>query len=327
MYLLMVKQYSPELSAFWSIQVLVITYLGHEVIRRDGRRVGEVLRDGVRALLQGMVNGGRGMMTIGVAVAAAGIIVGVVSLGPGQRITEVVAYLAGDNILLILFVTAVASLILGMGLPTTANYIVMASLTAPVIIKLAGDAGYDMPPLAVHLFCFYFGILADDTPPVGLAAYAGAAIAKSDPIRTGLQAFFYDMRTAILPFMFIFNTDLLLYGLTAPWQIVGVFVMGAAAMMSFAAATQRHFFTKLRYYEVAAFLLTTLLFLRPRILGDVAGWAWVQRLLALAPEPAGDSVWRHPALGYALGWAVLGAVVLSQVTRRRMAAESARAID
>ena len=113
-----------------------------------------------------------------------------------------------------LLLVALMSLILGMGLPTTANYIVVSSLMAPVIVSVGGQSGLIVPLIAVHLFVFYFGILADDTPPVGLAAFAAAAISQGDPIRTGVQGFAYDIRTAVLPFIFIFNTDLLLIDVT-----------------------------------------------------------------------------------------------------------------
>ena len=156
-------------------------------------------------ILGGLVGGARNMVSVAVATAAAGIIVGVVTMGLGGLITDIIDHLSQGNIFLMLIITAVASLLLGMGLPTTATYIVMASLTAPVIVHIAEAQGFFVPLIAAHLFCFYFGILADDTPPVGLAAYAASAIAKSDPIKTGFQGFFYDIRTAVLPFMFIFN--------------------------------------------------------------------------------------------------------------------------
>jgi TRAP transporter 4TM/12TM fusion protein len=318
LYLLIVRQYSPEFSAFWAIVMLVITYGAHRVVFREGQAMAAAARDAGVTLWQGLVNGGRGMMSIGVAVAAAGIIVGVVGMGPGQRITEVVAYLAGDNIVLILLLTAFASLILGMGLPTTANYIVMASLTAQVIITLAGDAGIVVPLIAAHLFCFYFGILADDTPPVGLAAYAASAIARSDPIRTGVQGFLYDMRTAILPFMFFFNTDLLLWGLTAWWQIAGVFIMGTVGMLAFASVTQRYFLVRNRIYESVLLGSVTLFLLRPRILDDLVHVTWVRDLLLRLPH--GDALiawaWGHPSVGYVIGSVLFVLVWLLQWRRR-----------
>ena len=108
----------------------------------------------------------------------------------------------------------------------------MASLTAPAIVEIGGMYDFIVPLMAAHLFCFYFGILADDTPPVGLAAYAAAAIAKSDPIATGIQGFMYDIRTAILPFMFIFNSDLILHNITS-WP-AGLLIFAMACMGNFA---------------------------------------------------------------------------------------------
>ncbi|MCV5371730.1 TRAP transporter large permease subunit, partial [Escherichia coli] len=125
----------------------------------------------------------RNMIGIGVATAAAGTVVGVVTLtGIGLVMTDFVEFISGGSVILMLLFTAVISLILGMGLPTTANYIVVSTLMAPVIVTLGAAHGLIIPLIAVHLFVFYFGILADDTPPVGLAAFAAAAIAKSDPI-------------------------------------------------------------------------------------------------------------------------------------------------
>jgi len=200
------------------------------------------------------------MVPIAIATAVAGIVVGSVTLtGIGLILSEVIEELAGGYIVAILFYTAIVSLILGMGLPTTANYIVMAALTAPVIMELSSSLGYVIPAIAAHLFVFYFGILADDTPPVGMAAYAAAGIAKSDPIKTGLQVFAYNIRTAILPFAFFFNNKLLLIAgvdpldpnnptswqwITNPAEIAMIFVMAVVGMFAFASATQGWVLTK-----------------------------------------------------------------------------------
>lgn len=169
------------------------------------------------------------------ATASAGIIVGCVSLGLGQQITSFVEILSGGNIFLLLLITALASLLLGMGLPTTANYIIMASLTAPILVQLASGivvhgVALAVPLIAAHLYCFYFGILADDTPPVGLAAYAAAAIADTSPIATGIQGFLYDIRTAILPLMFIFNHDIILWGIDSVPEGIFLFFMTVARL-------------------------------------------------------------------------------------------------
>ena len=144
----------------------------------------------------------------------------------------------------------------------------MASLTVPALVSLADSNGLIVPLMASHLFCFYFGILADDTPPVGLASYAASAIAQSDPIPTGLQGFMYDIRTAILPFMFIFNHELLLSGVTGPAQ--RVMILGGATLgaIAFLAATQGWFVTRNRRYETVVLLSVTLIMFRPDLLSN-----------------------------------------------------------
>ena len=266
-YELMILRHSPQLAAYRGIQVLAVLIVLQNLIRAYIAK--ESLKDAfklsLRQLWDALVAGGRNMMGIGVAVATAGIIVGVVAMGLGGLIVEVIDTIAGGNLVFLLIITAIASLILGMGLPTTANYIVMASLTVPVIIQLGQDYGLVIPAIAAHLFCFFFGILADDTPPVGLAAYAASAIAKSDPIRTGIQGFTYDIRTAILPFMFVFNTDLLLINVTSWWHGVVIFVTGVLAMFAFAALTQNFFIAKNRIYEAILLAGVALMVLRPQI--------------------------------------------------------------
>jgi len=210
------------------------------------------------------------MIGIGVATAAAGVVVGTVTLtGVGLVMTEFVEFISAGNLMLMLIFTAFISLLLGMGLPTTANYIVVSTLMAPVIVTLGAESGLLVPLIAVHLFVFYFGILADDTPPVGLAAFAAAAIAKSDPIKTGIQGFIYDIRTAILPFLFIFNTELLLIGVTSIWHAVLVFVVALSAMLTFAAATQGFFLVRSRLWETAALLLIAFTLFRPGFWWDM----------------------------------------------------------
>ena len=210
------------------------------------------------------------MIGIGVATAAAGIVVGTVTLtGIGLVMTEFVEFISGGNLVLMLVFTAIISLILGMGLPTTANYIVVSTLMAPVIVTLGAQSGLIVPLIAVHLFVFYFGILADDTPPVGLAAFAAAAISGGDPIRTGLQGFTYDIRTAILPFLFIFNTELLMIGITSWHHFLVVVVASVLAMLVFAAATQGFFLVKSRLWESLALVLVAFTLFRPGFWWDM----------------------------------------------------------
>jgi TRAP-type uncharacterized transport system fused permease subunit len=134
-----------------------------------------------------------------------------------------------------------------------------------------------VPLMAAHLFCFYFGILADDTPPVGLAAYAAAAIAKSPPIPTGLQGFMYDIRTAILPFMFIFNSDLILHEIYSWPQGILIFLMACMGNFAFASATQGWFVARNKIWEVPLFLFVTLNLMRPDLIASWLGMAQHQR--------------------------------------------------
>ena len=183
-------------------------------------------------------------------------------------IIGLVEFIAAGNLLLILLFTAIISLILGMGLPTTANYIVVSSLMAPVIVSLGAANDIAIPLIAAHMFVFYFGILADDTPPVGLAAFAAAAISKGDPIRTGIQGFTYDIRTAILPFLFIFNTQLLMINVDSILSFAIVVISAVAAMLLFAAAIQGFWLAKSRWWETLALLLIAFLLFRPGYLWD-----------------------------------------------------------
>ncbi len=267
MWCLIVERFSPGLSAFWATVLMIFISLTQRPIFnyfRGKANYQSAFKQGVEDIFEGMVNGGRNMIGIGVATAAAGIVVGTVTLtGIGQVMIELVEYISGGNLMLILLFTAVICLILGMGLPTTANYIVVSTLMAPVIVELGAGAGLVVPLIAVHMFVFFFGILADDTPPVGLAAFAASAIAKSDPIKTGIQGFMYDIRTAILPFMFIFNTQLLLIGIDSLFELLLVIASAVTAMLLFAAATQGYWLTKSRKWETLVLLLIAFTLFRP----------------------------------------------------------------
>lgn len=262
----LIERLSPALSAFWGTMAILFVILTQDPIKalfRGQSWTGEQWVGGLKAAISGMIQGAENMISIGVATAAAGLIIGTVSLtGAHQVIGELVEVLSGGSLILMLLLVAVMCLILGMGLPTTANYIVVSSLMAPVIVSVGAQSGLIVPLIAVHLFVFYFGILADDTPPVGLAAFAAAAISQGDPIRTGLQGFAYDIRTAILPFIFIFNTDLLLIDVTVLQGVI-IFIVAAAAMMLFGAATQGFWIVKSRWWETATLLLIAFTLVRP----------------------------------------------------------------
>mgnify|MGYP002136058152 FL=1 len=264
---LMVERLSPGLSAFWGSVMLIIILLTQRPLlnwlRTDGKHDYGSFTDGVVDLREGLIAGARNMIGIGIATATAGIIVGAVSqTGVGLVLADLVEFLSMGNLLLMLILTALLSLILGMGLPTTANYIVVSSLLAPVIVTLGQQNGLIVPLIAVHLFVFYFGIMADVTPPVGLASFAAAAVSKGDPIKTGITAFYYSLRTAALPFLFIFNTDLLLINVDFAHGVL-IFIVATIAMLIFAAATQGYFLVKSRWYESVLLLLVAFTLFRP----------------------------------------------------------------
>ncbi len=271
---LMIERLSPGLSAFWGSVMLVIILLTQRPLlswlRADHGATHGGFVDGLIDLREGLIAGARNMIGIGIATAAAGIIVGAVSqTGVGLVLADVVEVLSMGNLLLMLVFIAVFSLILGMGLPTTANYIVVSSLMAPVVVALGQQNGLIVPLIAVHLFVFYFGIMADVTPPVGLASFAAAAVSKGDPIKTGITAFYYSLRTAALPFLFIFNTDLLLIDVNL-WHGVLIFFVATGAMLIFAAGTQGFFLVRSRWYESVLLLLVAFTLFRPGFWMDLA---------------------------------------------------------
>ncbi len=266
MWCLIVERFSPGLAAFWATVLMIFIVLTQRPLmaRFRGEDGAGTIAQGVAECIDGLVIGARNMIGIGVATAAAGIVVGTITLtGIGQVMIEFVELISGGQLILALLFTAMICIVLGMGLPTTANYIVVSSLMAPVVVTLAANEGLILPLVAVHMFVFYFGILADDTPPVGLAAFAAAAIAKADPIKTGIQGFTYDIRTAILPFMFIFNNQLLLIGIDHWFELIVVIAGAVIGMLLFAAATQGYWLTRSRHWESAALLLVTFTFFRP----------------------------------------------------------------
>ncbi|SLM29437.1 TRAP-type transporter, 4TM/12TM fusion protein (Permease) [Desulfamplus magnetovallimortis] len=302
LYELVVVRHSPELAAFNAIWVMAFIMLLQHPVKawQNNEPLKPAFITGIKDIVSALASGGRNMVSVALATAAAGIIVGVVALGLGGLITEVIDVLSGGNIYLMLVITAFASLMIGMGLPTTATYIVMASLTAPAIVSIGSMQDFIVPLMAAHLFCFYFGILADDTPPVGLAAYAAAAIAKSPPIATGIQGFMYDIRTAILPFMFIFNSDLILHNISSWPQGILIFVMACFGNFAFASATQGWFVAKNKVYEIPFFLSVTFMLMRP---DQVAKWLNI---------PHDQRYWVYP-----MGLALFGILYIVQRTRSR----------
>ena len=265
-YFLMIEQKSPGLSAFWATALLFVILLTQKPLKAIFRGESDVYNrfiDGVADLWQGLIDGARNMIGIALATATAGVIVGTVTLtGVGQVMADLVEFLSGGNLILMLIMVGILSLILGMGLPTTANYIVVSSLMAGVVVELGAQSGLIVPLIAVHLFVFYFGIMADVTPPVGLASFAAAAVSGGDAIKTGFTAFFYSLRTVALPFVFIFNTDLLLIDVTWVEGII-VAIFATIAILVFTAGTMGYFLTHSRIYESIALIFVAFALFRP----------------------------------------------------------------
>ncbi len=266
---LMIQRLSPGLAVSWAIVVMVAIILTQKPIVAYFRGVeasgaGSRFHEGFADLIDGMIAGSRNMVGIAVAMGAAGIIVGVVSLtGLGLLMTEIINAVSGGNVMIMLLFTAIMCVVLGMGLPTTANYIVVASVMAQPLVTLAAQNGLIIPLFAVHLFVFYFGLMSGTTPPVAVDSFAGAAVARSDPMRTSVQAFYYSLRTAILPFIFVFNPELLLIGVESYWSAGLVIVSSTIAMCVFGAATQGYFMTKSFKIESALMVVIALSLLRP----------------------------------------------------------------
>ncbi|MBN2760329.1 MAG: TRAP transporter permease [Rhodobacteraceae bacterium] len=261
---LMVERQSPSKSAYFAVLMMLFIMLTQRPIKAMLRGEGNFmahLSAGFTDLIEGMIAGARNMIGIAVATGAAGIIVATVTRTPiGTELAGLVELLSMGNLFLMLLLVGFFSLVLGLGLPTTANYIVVSSLMATVVVTLGASEGLIVPLIAAHLFVFYFGLMADVTPPVGLASFAAAAVSGGDPIKTGFTAFFYSLRTLALPFLFIYNPTLILYGVdlgTAAGilQAVFIFIIATFAMLLFAAATQGYFLARSKLWESAALLL------------------------------------------------------------------------
>ena len=261
-YMLVFLRYTASYSIFYATITLIIVNLINRTFKQENFQGG--LKKWFNETIIGLEKGALNMVGVGIAIATAGIIVGAVgSTGLSTNLIIVIETIAKDNVVILLFLTIILCLLLGMGLPTTANYVVVASLMATVLVDVGNASGFIFPLIAVHLFVFYFGLMADVTPPVGLASYAAAAISGGDPLKTGVQALWYSLRTGILPIVFLFNHELLLIGIENIWHALVVITTSLIGILVFTSATQRWFINKLRWYEVVVFLIISLSFLAP----------------------------------------------------------------
>jgi TRAP transporter 4TM/12TM fusion protein len=263
-YLLVFVRFTASYSIFYATISLLIVNLVSRLLKESNFK--NSLKAWFEETIIGFEKGALNMVGVGIAIATAGVIVGAVgSTGLSTNLIIVIESIAKDNVIILLFLTIILCLLLGMGLPTTANYVVVASLMATVLVDVGNASGYIFPLIAVHLFVFYYGLMADVTPPVGLASYAAAAISGGDPLRTGVQAFWYSLRTGILPIVFLFNHELLLIGIKNIWHGLTVIVTSLIGILVFTSATQGWFINKLRWYEIIIFLFISLSLLAPEV--------------------------------------------------------------
>ena len=261
-YTLVYLRFTASYSIFYATITLILVNLINLIIKNNYSK--DSFKEWFNQTIVGFEKGALNMVAVGIAIATAGIIVGAVgSTGLSTNLIIVIESIAKDNVTILLFLTIILCLLLGMGLPTTANYVVVASLMATVLVDVGNASGFIFPLIAVHLFVFYFGLMADVTPPVGLASYAAAGISGGDPLRTGVQAFWYSLRTGILPIVFLFNHELLLIGIENIWHGLVVIITSLIGILVFTSATQGWFINKLKWYEIIIFLIISISLLSP----------------------------------------------------------------
>ena len=229
----------------------------------------------VKSVLEALEAGGRSTIAVGVACGIAGIICGCITVtGLASKLINVIIGIAGSNMMLGLLLTMVCCIILGMGVPTTANYCIMASTCAPILIKMG------VPTIAAHFFVFYFGIVADITPPVALAAYAGSAIAKSNPMKTAITATRLAIAAFIVPFVFAYSPDMLLIDAT-PGSIAMISITAVLGMVGIAAGLSGYLATAMNLFERALAIIGGLLLIIPGSVTDAAGIVIILIVVAL----------------------------------------------
>ena len=261
-YTLVYLRFTASYSIFYATITLLLVNLINLIIKNNYSK--DSFKEWFNQTIIGFEKGALNMVAVGIAIATAGIIVGAVgSTGLSTNLIIVIESIAKDNVTILLFLTIILCLLLGMGLPTTANYVVVASLMATVLVDVGNASGFIFPLIAVHLFVFYFGLMADVTPPVGLASYAAAGISGGDPLRTGVQAFWYSLRTGILPIVFLFNHELLLIGIENIWHGLVVIITSLIGILVFTSATQGWFINRLKWYEIIIFLIISISLLSP----------------------------------------------------------------
>lgn len=263
----LVKGYTATLAAFYSIIISVIIAVIANFVKKEKTF-------GIKEFIGALEAGAKGSIGVACACACAGMIVGVVTLtGLGLKVAELIVTLAQGKLLLTLFFTMIASIILGMGLPTTAKYIVLATMAVPALLKL------EVNLMAAHLFILYFGVIADITPPVALAAYAGAGIAGANSMKTGFQAVKLALAAFIVPYIFAVDSSLILVkdvtGTAVTFipiiEAIPVIVSAILGILCLAGAVEGYLVDECKVYERALLAIGALLLLKPGLWTDAFG--------------------------------------------------------
>ena len=269
----MLAGYTPMYACIYAtISVLLVA-----LIRADTRM-------GLRKILKALESGARNMLPVAAACACAGIVVGIINLtGLGLKFTGLILYIAGNSLAPALILTMCAGIILGMGLPTTAAYIVQAALLIPALIKLG------VPIIGAHLFVFYFAIISAITPPVAMAVYAAAGISGSDIWRTGLAALKIGAAGFIVPYMFVYGPSLLLIG--SPLRVITTVITASIGVIALSAGLMGWFFREANLFERGLLLVSSLMLIKPGLYTDAVGFLILTALFMF------QKLWKRPHLG------------------------------
>ncbi|MWV65873.1 TRAP transporter fused permease subunit [Halorubrum sp. JWXQ-INN 858] len=291
---MLVQGFTAMRAGFWAILLAIIVCVFPNRIRRlsdlrdpdSGESVGRLLRDSLQLLADGLERGIRMTILVAAACATAGIVVGVVTLtGLGLKFSSLVASLSGGVVFIALVLTMIASILLGMGLPTTAAYVVVAALGAPALTQFGVDL------LAAHLFIFYFAIISAITPPIMLAVFTASGIAESDPWKTGFTAINIASVGFIIPYLFVYGTELLLIG--EPVDIVISVSTAIVGVIALSASTQAYLLKDASIVERVLLLAGALTLMFPDVLTDgvgivILGVVFAKQYAAVnAAEPSG----------------------------------------
>ena len=228
-----------------------------------------------KRLLDALAAGGQGMITVAVACGMAGIIAGIIgSTGLAYKLFNGIVTLAGNHVIIALFLTMLCCIVLGMGVPTTANYCIMAATCAPILVQMG------VPMIAAHFFVFYFGIVADLTPPVALAAYAGAAIAQANPMKTALTSTKLAIGAFIVPFVFALNPAMLFID-TSIWEVIQITITSLVGMFGVSAALEGYLMGQMPWYQRIMSAVGGLLLIYPGLVTDLVGLSLVGIVVVL----------------------------------------------